>query len=118
MKIMVDGETRLSIRFCIGVSPFNAGEQAGFREDFAHELVARGVCEYVDPADGPARALDRQFLPGNDQERAMLAEVARLMTARTMSRTERGTEDVIWGEARWDRTLKDFFWPKGQGPGE
>ncbi len=114
--ITVDGEVRLPIRFLIGVTPYSAGEQAGFRVDFAHELVARGVCEYVDLADGPPRQPDHRFAPVGEGESRMIEEIRRLAATRTMSRQERGTEDVIWGEARWNRTLKDFFWPKGQGP--
>ncbi len=114
--ITVDGEVRLPVRFLVGITPYGAGERAGFREAFAHELVARGVAEYTDPADGPPRQPDMRFVPVGEGEVRMIEEIRRLAATRTMSRTERGVEDTTWGDAKWNRTLRDFFWPKGQGP--
>jgi hypothetical protein len=54
MKVTVDGEVRVPVRFLVGVAPYNSGEIAGFTEQDAADLVIKGCAVYEDPADAPA----------------------------------------------------------------
>ncbi len=71
MRTEVDGETRIPVRFRYSIPPYNVGEQAGFREPFAHELVRRGYAVLADPAD--AADLQPAAAPvWTDREKEML----------------------------------------------
>jgi hypothetical protein len=61
MKHEVEGRLLTPVRFKHGMSPYNAGEQAGFPEDVALRLVNEGLADYVDPDDDPR--LKEQPLP-------------------------------------------------------
>ncbi len=73
MRVQVEGETRIPVRFRYSIPPYNVGEQAGFREEFALELVRRGYAVLVDNAD--AADLQPAAAPGwSDREKEMLRE--------------------------------------------
>lgn len=100
---------RIQIRFLPGksITPYGANDTPAFRPAFSHELVARGVAEYVDPADGPKHTPDPRFQPADELESNMLREVARIRQTRTLSGTEADIIGVTSGDLRWSRTLKE-----------